>query len=226
MIEKIEIPREVPVMTLSGAVLFPKAMMPLHIFETRYRTMLNEALATDRIFVLAALDEASAEETGKETPCPVAGVGIIRACRQNEDGTADLILEGLARVRFDAFVAETPFRRARIQQVLSQPGGPPPDVAEIRSGILGLIRTQQRLGARISDEVFRFLSSINEPECMLDLAIHTLCSSAELQQELLETESILPRYHCFEAFLRSEIEKLKLDRKLRGDLGDGDIGNN
>ena len=56
-IQEIEIPSEVPVMTMSQTVLFPQAMMPLFIFEPRYREMLQDVLEENRIFAVAALDE-------------------------------------------------------------------------------------------------------------------------------------------------------------------------
>ena len=56
MQQEIEIPREVPVMTMNGTVLFPHAMMPLYIFEDRYRAMLRAVLESDRVFAVAALD--------------------------------------------------------------------------------------------------------------------------------------------------------------------------
>ena len=115
--QEIEIPREVPVMTLSQTVLFPQAMMPLFIFEPRYREMLSTVLEGDRIFAVAALDERDEDAEVLETPYSIAGVGVVRACKQNPDGTSNLILQGLARVKFENFVCEEPYRRARIQQV-------------------------------------------------------------------------------------------------------------
>ena len=123
MIEELEIPSEVPVMTLSGVVLFPQAIMPLHIFEPRYRQMLREVLAGDRIFAVAALDDASTTPGLAEPAHAVAGVGMIRACRTTADGRSNLILQGLARVELEHITA-VPFRKARIHQRLSTPGGP------------------------------------------------------------------------------------------------------
>ena len=53
---EIVLPSEVPVMTLPETVFFPQALMPLHIFEPRYREMLRNVLATNRLFAVAGLD--------------------------------------------------------------------------------------------------------------------------------------------------------------------------
>ena len=224
--QEIQIPSEVPVMTLSAAVLFPQAMMPLYIFEPRYRAMLKEVLAHDRIFVVAALDESSETARELETPRAVAGIGMIRACQTNADGSSNLILQGLARVHVEAIVSENPFRRARIRQVFSEPGGSFDLMDAIQPDILSLIQAQINLGAPIPNEVLQFLSRVREPENVLDLAIATVCPQSDFKQELLETRGILPRYERFQSFLKEELERLKLERQLRGDLDDDAISQN
>lgn len=224
--QEIEIPREVPVMTLSQTVLFPQAMMPLFIFEPRYREMLSTVLQGDRIFAVAALDERDDDAEVLETPYSIAGVGVVRACKQNPDGTSNLILQGLARVHFENFVCEEPYRRARIQQIMSESDGSEETLDSIQPTLLALVQIQMRLGAEIPQEVLQFLSNLKEPESVLDLAIYTLCPSGSFKQDLLETRGILARFGKFERFLRSQVDRLKLDRKLKGGLDEDGIGNN
>ena len=224
--QEIEIPREVPVMTLSQTVLFPQAMMPLFIFEPRYREMLSAVLEGDRIFAVAALDERDDDAEVLETPYSIAGVGVVRACKQNPDGTSNLILQGLARVQFENFVCEEPYRRARIQQLISESDGSKETLGSIQPTLLALVQIQMRLGAEIPQEVLQFLSNLKEPESVLDLAIYTLCPSGSFKQDLLETRGILSRFGKFERFLRSQVDRLKLDRKLKGGLDEDGIGNN
>ena len=213
-------------MTLSQTVLFPQAMMPLFIFEPRYREMLSDVLEQDRIFAVAALDEAKDDAEVFETPCSIASVGVVRACKQNPDGTSNLILQGLARIEFERIVCEEPYRRARIHQVISESDGSDGTLAAIQPTLLALLQTQMRLGADIPKDVLQFLSNIQEPENVLDLAIYTLCPAGRFKQELLETRGILARFEKFERALRSQIEGLKLDRKLKGGLGEDGIRNN
>lgn len=226
MNNEIEIPAEVAVMTLNETVLFPQAMMPLYIFEPRYRNMLSDVLSEDRIFAVASVDPEQEEAEVLETPYSIAGVGVVRACKQNPDGTSNLILQGLARVKFEEFISEEPYRRARIRQILSESDGPEQSISKMQPMIVSLVQTQMRLGAPIPKEVLQFLSNIREPENVLDLAIYTLCASSKLKQQLLETRGILERFKKFEHYLRAQIEQLKLDLKLKGGLGDEHIGNN
>lgn len=213
-------------MTLNETVLFPQAMMPLYIFEPRYRQMLSDVLTEARIFAVASVDMAQDEAEVLETPHSIAGVGVVRACKQNPDGTSNLILQGLARVKFEEITAEEPYRRARITQIMSEPDGSGDSIAAIQSRLISLLQIQMRLGAGIPKEVLQFLSNIKEPENVLDLAIYTLCSSSQLKQQLLETRGILQRFGQFEGYLRAQITQLKLQKKLKGGLDDDHLGNN
>lgn len=99
----------VGVMILPGVTLFPGSLLPLSIFEARYRRMLESALAGDRIFAVA-----HAEEDGGVAA--IAGLGIVRACVANADGTSNLILQGLSRVRISALKMR-PYPMAQIQRL-------------------------------------------------------------------------------------------------------------
>jgi len=226
MQQEIEIPREVPVMTMNGTVLFPHAMMPLYIFEERYREMLRAVLAKDRVFAVAALNPRAEAAQGSETPHMVAGIGVIRACKTNEDGTSNLILQGLTRVVFEAITQEEPYRMARIRPITSEPGGSFDLIDTIADEIIDLIQLQIKFGATIPKEVVRFLQSVKEPEGVLDLAIHTLCTSGELKQTLLETRGILPRYNRFKAHLEETIAYLKVEQQMGDNLDDNTLGKN
>src|SRR6266705_2701745 len=120
MDESIILPQQVPVMPLPGALLFPHALLPLYIFEPRYRQMLKHALGHHRMFCVALLKPHCAAWQSPADFFQTAGVGLIRACVERSDGTSNLILQGLERVRFTDFEQDTPFPVARIDLVESR----------------------------------------------------------------------------------------------------------
>ena len=105
--ENIEIPNTLPAMTLRGVVLFPSAMMPLRIFEPRYREMLNDVLSQDRMFaIVREREDVSAEEVELELPYSVATAGLVRISKKHDDGTSFVLLQGLHRVRVRSILQE------------------------------------------------------------------------------------------------------------------------
>src|SRR5213595_3124437 len=119
MSSSVTLPKKVPVMPMPGALLFPHALLPLHIFEPRYREMLEGALREHRMFSVALIRPQRNQWKSTEDFFDVAGVGLIRACVGRSDGTSNLILQGLRRVRFTRFQQRAPFPIARIEPLES-----------------------------------------------------------------------------------------------------------
>ena len=106
----------VPVFPLAGALLFPRGQLPLHIFEPRYRAMVRDALASDRLIAMVQpKDSVSASESDeREAPAlfEVGCLGRISACDELEDGRFNIVLEGLSRFRIAREAAvDTPYRQ-------------------------------------------------------------------------------------------------------------------
>ncbi|WP_129793484.1 LON peptidase substrate-binding domain-containing protein [Sphingosinicella sp. CPCC 101087] len=106
----------VPIFPLPGALLFPRSQLPLHIFEPRYRAMVRDALASDRLIAMVQPKEvAAAEGAAADRPPPlfqIGCIGRISACDELDDGRFNIVLEGLSRFRI-AREAEvtTPYRQ-------------------------------------------------------------------------------------------------------------------
>jgi Lon protease-like protein len=98
----------VPVFPLAGALLFPRAQLPLHIFEPRYRAMIRDALASDRLIAMIQPKDAEEPPALFEIGC----LGRIGACDELDDGRFNIVLEGLSRFRVarEADV-DTPYRQ-------------------------------------------------------------------------------------------------------------------
>ncbi len=223
---EITMPEEVPVMTLPNVAFFPQALLPLHIFEPRYRQMLSDVLATDRLFAVAGLDRRLAGSPGQvEPPHRVAGIGIVRACQKNENGTSNLLLQGLCRVEITAVVGDVPYRRIRIRALASEAGAPAAENQRLRSELARLLRLKFKLEAGTS-EMTGVLKAIDDPETFVDIAAFNLCKSPALKQKLLETLDVHDRLELFNRRLRGEIEALRLRKKLQGDVPDDRIGEN
>ncbi|MGF1449702.1 MAG: LON peptidase substrate-binding domain-containing protein [Opitutales bacterium] len=220
----IEIPSEVPVMTLPNTTLFPHAVLPLYIFEPRYRTMLQHVLESDRLFAVAGMNVKEAEATGRfEPPYEVATVGMVRHCRKNADETSHLVLQGLARIRFKRIISEEPYRLTEIEPLDTEPGAEDKDLRELRANLTRLISQNRKLGGNIPQELVEFLTQVRDPEVFLDIAAFTLCPDHQQKQMLLEQLNVARRYERYLELLRRENERLIIDKKLKGGLDDDGI---
>jgi uncharacterized protein len=98
----------IPVFPLAGALLFPRAQLPLHIFEPRYRAMIRDALAGDRLIGMVQPRDQKEPPALFETGC----LGRIGSVEELEDGRYNIVLEGLTRFRIAREIeTDTPYRR-------------------------------------------------------------------------------------------------------------------
>ena len=106
---------DVPVFPLPNVVLFPEALLPLHIFEPRYRAMLSDCLDRDGAIVIAQVDRSGARIA------EVASVGVIVEHQSLPDGRSNIVVAGSARVHLDELVVEElpryPYKRARASRL-------------------------------------------------------------------------------------------------------------
>ena len=225
--ETLHVPETVPVMTLPNTVFFPQALLPLHIFELRYRKMLRDVLASNRLFAVAQLDDTTADGPPAFEPLhDIASVGIIRACQKGDNDTANLLLQGICRVEVKAIVREEPYRIIAVQPITTTAGTHHAELEVLRLEVMRLLGLRRRLGTPAPKGMARFLDSIDDIDTFADIAVFNLCEDSAIKQQLLETLETRRRLQLFAASLKSEIEKQRLRRKLQGHLPDAGIANN
>jgi len=200
----MELPDEVPVMPLPGAVLFPHALLPLYIFEPRYGEMLEHALNHQRMFCVALVKPSCPDWHAPEDFFHLTTVGLIRACVGRGDGTSNLILQGLQRVRLTEFEQETPFPVARIDTVESR-DATTVETEALAEKVLELYRKLKRDGRKLPVRVDRYLSQLNDVEMLADLVASTFVSDPLRRQRVLEESSINQRLRLVITYLRDEI---------------------
>ena len=101
-------PIRVPIFPLGGALLFPRAQLPLHIFEPRYRAMVRDALGSDRLIAMIQPKDEAKVPRLFEIGC----IGRIVASEELDDGRFNIVLEGVSRFRVAEEVqASTPYRQ-------------------------------------------------------------------------------------------------------------------
>lgn len=200
----VTLPAQVPVLPLPGALLFPHALLPLYIFEERYREMLEHALHHHRMFSVALIKPGCSEWHAPEDFFHVAGLGLIRACVGRSDGTSNLILQGLERVRFTGFEQEAPFPIAMIEPLESETSSSVKTEA-LASKVLELYSKLRTKGHELPRKVDRYLSDLNDMEMLADLTASTFINDPLRRQQVLEELVLNQRLRLVIQYLREEI---------------------
>ena len=121
-----------PLFPLPNVVLFPNVFLPLHVFEPRYRDMVNDALAADRIIGVILLRERR-KDYRQDIPAvfPIGCSGLITHCERLGDGRFDIVLRGLEKFRILSEDLALSYRRAEIETI-NEPTPTPHDLREER----------------------------------------------------------------------------------------------
>lgn len=111
-----QLPRAIPIMPLSGALLLPFSHRPLNIFEPRYIELVDAALRGDRLIGLVQPEDTSEESPRGRAPLQRVGcIGRLTHFEETGDGRYFIILEGVARFRIVAELeVQTPYRQCSI----------------------------------------------------------------------------------------------------------------
>jgi uncharacterized protein len=173
---------------LPNLVLFPSVVQPLHIFEPRYRQLMDDALADDRLMALALLKPGWEEEYHNRPPIfPVVCLGRIFKEERLPDGRYNLLLQGLSRARIvEELNTDHPYRSGRLELLSEGPEPPGGSGHQLRERL----RTQMQrwLAARESalDQLDTLLSSGLSLGTLCDIFSFALPFDSELKQSLLE----------------------------------------
>lgn len=189
----LNLPEKCGVMLLPDCTLFPQGGLPLHIFEERYREMLEDAIAGECIFAVGRIHDGEIS--------PVGTAGLVRASRESEDGTSNLLLHGVIRVRFVEWLDEKSYPLARIEPLLSEQLSGKTGVAAMKTLRGSVEDAIVNLPAEVRDGVMHLLDQADEPGLMSDLVAQQFVHDADLRQQLLETASVGDRIRLLCGFL-------------------------
>ena len=170
-----------PIFPLPNVVLFPNVFLPLHIFEPRYREMVRDALAGDRIIGMVLLRDARAAAGEPAPPVyPVGCAGLITHRERLADGRFNIVLRGLHKFRIREEDDSRSYRRARVEAITE------PDAPE------GLRAARQRLERLLARRLEVLGSDSKVPSGMADADLVNALSQY-LEFDPLEKQALLER---------------------------------
>ena len=202
--QKLNLPSSAPVMVLPGAQLFPNALMPLYIFEPRYRQMLAWSLEQNRMFCIAPMKPGISEARSLGDFHHTVGLGLVRACVGREDGTSHLVLQGLARVRIIGFLQDAPFRIAEMRELPSEPTDPQ-ESEDLTAHLLEVCTLLRASGATVPESLDRQLAQIEDPAVLSDVIAHTFLRDPERRQAVFEELHVGARSRLLIRYLLGEL---------------------
>lgn len=193
--EPLEVPELVPIFPLPEVVLFPHAILPLHVFEPRYRDMMADALAGSRIIAVGLL-KPGFEPLYYTRRAPIhgtVGLGHILEAEELTNGNYNMLLRGIARAVVEEESSDRPYRIGRIQPVETYCSCPEEQSESLRDELFTAIRGNQALSPDLRQFWLRLKGLDLELDQISDLIAAGLPLEAELRQCMLDEPDAFAR---------------------------------
>ncbi len=216
--QKVTIPNAVPLVPLRDSVVFPRLVLPLAVGRDKSVAALNAAMAAEpHLVVLAAQRDAEVDDVDEDGIYRTGTLAQIARILRLPDGTAQIIVQGVTRVRIEKFVQSSPFfvveASARDDEADSSV-----ELEALARNVRGLFETYVSSGGAVLPEHAVQARNADDPGFLADLIAASPDLGVEQKQHLLETRSVVERLRFISVFLAKQNEILELKQKIQSEV--------
>jgi Lon protease-like protein len=200
----------VPIFPLPDLALFPNTLLPLHIFEPRYRAMVTDALARDRRLAIVGLKPGyEGDYAGHPAVHEVAGLGRIVKCERMATGRFNLLLKGELRVRIERELPSDTLYRLVQSVELQDSGAERASVPALLDEVKRACRRILEMVRRATPEMEETLAAAVAPGVLCDQVASAVVPSPAARQALLEELDVERRLRRLLVELQALLQQLK-----------------
>jgi ATP-dependent Lon protease len=212
--EQLKIPELLPVLPLRDIVIFPFMIVPLFVSRERSIRAVDQALAENRMILLAAQKDPNNEEPGTDDLYDVGTVAIIMRMLKLPDGRIRILVQGISRARINYLEDTQNYLQARIEEMKETSPEQNLELEALTRNVRGSLEKAVALGKNISPEVMAIVTTVEDPARLADLAASNIELKVEDAQSVLELIDVTPRLHRVNELLAKEIEVLTVQQEI------------
>ncbi len=216
---EVELPDELPILPLKDTVVYPFAVMPLGVGKDRSIRLIDEIMRGDRLVGLVAQKDEEIEDARAEDCFRVGTVARIARLLRIPDGTIQIIVQGLERIRIDEWTAEEPFLKARAH-LDPEPTEESVEIEALKRNATDMFQRLVNLVQYLPDQLALAALNVEDPRQIVYLIASSAQMDLKLRQDLLELDSVREKLRRVTAFLTHELEVLELGKKIQSQAQD------
>jgi len=216
--EPQKIPDVLPVLPLRDIVIFPFMIVPLYVSRDQSIRAVDQALAENRMILLAAQKRQEDDEPGPDDIHRVGTVALIMRMLKLPDGRIRVLVQGLSRARILSYDEGLPHVQAHIETV-TEPEPEPTEQSTLKVEALmrevkSELERSQNLGKPISPEVIVIANNMEEAGRLADLVASNLDLKVEGAQAILEALDPVERLRRVHELMAKELEVLTMQQEI------------
>ncbi|RMD81658.1 MAG: endopeptidase La [Candidatus Dadabacteria bacterium] len=206
--------QRLPLLPLRDIIVFPHMVVPLFVGRQKSIAALEAAMETDQRILLAAQRDAKTNDPTEEDIHPVGTIGTVVQLLRLPDGTVKVLVEGQQRARILRYLDTERYFAVEAEAIVEQYTENAEIQALMRS-INSVFESYVRLNKKVPPEMVMTVASIENPSRLADTIIAHLGIKIDDKQQLLETFDVAERLEKVLGHLRSEIEILEVEKRIR-----------
>ena len=203
-----------PLLPLRDIVVFPHMVVPLFVGRQKSINALEEALGKDKLIVLATQKDAKIDEPKPEDVYTLGTIGSIIQLIRLPDNSVKILVEGKRRAKIREFLQGDNLFTVEVEEITEQVNITPETKALMRS-VPSTFESYVKLNKRISSDVVASVSNLDDPSHLADAIAAHLTVKLDEKQSILELLDPTERLEQAYALMRSEIEILNIERKIK-----------
>ena len=216
----LKIPDILPLVPLFNVVVFPNMVFPLEVFGEQTMTLVDEAMAADRIVGLVMSKKSPAEI--KNQAEDLYGIGtsvvIVKMAKTGENG-ATLLVQGVSRFKIMEFVDGRPYMRARVE-VVEDEVEKDIEIEALMANLNGLFDRMVKLSPVLPQEFGAMAKAITSPSVLADVIASIINSVPAEKQKILEILDVKERLKEVTRLISHQLEVLELGNKIQSQVKD------
>ena len=216
-IEQTPIPPELPVLPVRGLVLFPQVVLPVAITDARDIRLVNDAVLSNRMMAMVTVKEDASDPPTPQQLYPIGCAVNILKLMKFPDDTTRLLVQGIARIRTESYVATEPYLRAAVTKLDSVTADDLNNRALARS-VVQQFQKLVDLSPHLPDELKPAIMSIDDNGRLADVVAASLNLSIPERQAALEILNVADRLRKVNEYLARELETAELSTKITGQV--------
>ncbi|MBC8162421.1 MAG: endopeptidase La [Roseiflexaceae bacterium] len=205
--------RELPVVPLINAVLFPHMLTPLFVGRAPSVAAIEDAMAGERSILAVAQREQDAEDIGPADLFTVGVEALVQRVLKMPDGSTSIVVQGQRRVRILGYIGTNGYLRARVAPIYSEDERTIAVEAMMRA-VLSLFERVVKLSRTLPDDSYVMAMNVDEPGWLADLVASTMALDVPRRQEILETLDTEERLRRLSVMLSQELDVLELESRI------------
>lgn len=215
--DKLKIPKEVPVLPMKDAVVFPNMVAALTVFTERDIKLLNDVLASNRFLALVAQKEKDLKVVRQSDLYEYGTVAGVLQMLRMPDNSAKMLVQGIKRIKIDEYTQTDPYFKGKVTVLHDITENDMETEALARNASDQFIRMIS-MAPSLPEELKIAIVNIDSPSRLADMIAAHLNLTVSEKQQVLEAIHVKARLQKVTTFIIREMEVLEMATKIQSQV--------